>query len=54
LDIECVHGVDEKIKKADQDKKLMRASDGSHLNEDGERIVGEWLAQWYLKKYTNQ
>lgn len=50
LNIECIHGVDDKIKNADQGKKLMRAADGSHLNEDGEKIVGEWLSKWYNEK----
>ena len=41
--------VNELLNTADSGKNLMRAADGSHLNEDGEKIVGEWLAEWYLK-----
>ncbi len=48
LNIKLISGVDQKIIETDQGKKLMRAPDGSHLNEDGERIVGEWLAEYFL------
>ncbi len=47
LDLRLISGVDEKIIEADSGKKLMRAADGSHLNQDGEKIVGEWLSEYW-------
>jgi lysophospholipase L1-like esterase len=37
--------VNDLINKADSGKNLMRAADGSHLNEDGEKIAGDCISQ---------
>lgn len=46
LDIKVVAAeVNELINKADSGKKLMRAPDGSHLNEDGEKLAGDCISK---------
>jgi hypothetical protein len=42
--------VNELINKADSGKGLMRAADGSHLNEDGEAIAGKVISKWFLSE----
>ena len=54
IGLRLIRGVYEKIIEADSGKKLMRAQDGSHLNGDREKIVAEWLAEWYQKEYGKQ
>lgn len=51
LDIRTTPCFDSLVEKADGDSKLMRAADGSHLNEDGEAIIGNALAEWFNSVY---